>query len=331
MPAKWQRWMPFEIDAFRGSPSVQAMHPAARAGYLYLLADSWQTDDCAISNDAIELADRSGLGDELWAIHGPRILRKFETVEGTNKIRNAALFTRWLEAKAVYDAGQKERDEISEKRREAGKKGADKRWQNGKPIAKDGKNAADTGEQGGTPDTGWQNADLPHPPIANASQTGPSAILESGKPIANDGYTETHTGTETKEELTLLSPLAPPLPKIRPEEFANTWNKRRGELPRVEKFSDPRRKKVQTRMNEGLTLDRFIEAIENCRTKPFLRGVNDSGWTATFDWLIDNAVNVEKAINNPYGLNATGGKANGKPSSTDDRAARINARIAQPG
>jgi hypothetical protein len=292
MPAKWQRWMPFEIDAFRGSPSVQAMHPAARSGYLYLLADSWQTDDCAISNDPIELADRSGLGDELWAIHGPRILRKFEPIEGTDKLRNAALYARWQEAKAVFDAGQKERDEISQKRSEAGKAGASKRWQ--KPP-------------------------LPQPPIANESQNHDPAISGDDKPIANDGYTETGTGTETKElELTLLSPSAPPPLKTKPEEFANTWNMRRGSLPRVDKFTDGRRKKVQTRMAEGLTLDRFIEAIENCRTKPFLLGDNDSGWTATFDWLVENAVNVEKAINNPYGLNRTGGKPNGKPTSSSD-------------
>ena len=49
MPAKWQQWMPFRIDAFKGSPAVQAMHPSARSGYLYLLTYAWQTDDCTIS------------------------------------------------------------------------------------------------------------------------------------------------------------------------------------------------------------------------------------------------------------------------------------------
>lgn len=91
------------------------------------------------------------------------------------------------------------------------------------------------------------------------------------------------------------------LPKIRPEEFGNVWNRRRGTLPKIETFTESRRKKVLTRMRQGLTLERFTEAVENCRVKPFLCGENDRGWTATFDWLVENDKNVEKAINNPYG------------------------------
>ena len=36
------------------------------------------------------------------------------------------------------------------------------------------------------------------------------------------------TNEPSQGELTLLSPLAPPEPKLRPEEFANTWNRLRG-------------------------------------------------------------------------------------------------------
>lgn len=116
-------------------------------------------------------------------------------------------------------------------------------------------------------------------------------------------------GNGIGEELGLspLSPPAPSEPKIRPEDFANAWNQRRGNLPKVDKFTESRRRKVKTRMAEGLSLDRFIEAVENCRVKPFLHGDNDRGWTATFDWLMNNSENVEKAVNNPYGLNRKNG------------------------
>lgn len=116
MPAKWQRWMPFEIDAFKGSPAVQAMPPAARLGYWYLLSDAWQTDDCTIPSDPIDLADRSGLGDELWAIHGPRILRKFSPIENTGRLRNEAEFERWSDAKRIYDARQNAADRTNKQR-----------------------------------------------------------------------------------------------------------------------------------------------------------------------------------------------------------------------
>lgn len=103
MPAKWQQWMPFRIDAFKGSPAVQAMHPSARIGYLYLLSCAWQTDDCTVSADSLDLAENSGLGDELWAIHGPRIIRKFDVVDG-NRLRNETCYEEWLEAKRIFDA-----------------------------------------------------------------------------------------------------------------------------------------------------------------------------------------------------------------------------------
>jgi uncharacterized protein YdaU (DUF1376 family) len=103
MPAKWQQWMPFKIDAFRGSPSVQAMHPCSRAGYLYLLAAAWQSEDCTISADPVELADASGLGDALWAEYGGRILRKFSSA-GNMRLKNIVLQQEWLEAKRVFEA-----------------------------------------------------------------------------------------------------------------------------------------------------------------------------------------------------------------------------------
>ena len=102
MAERWQQWMPFHIDRFRGSPDVQAMHPIAKLGYIMLLASSWQTPDCAIANDPMELSIAAGLDDALWAIHGPRILRKF--VEHNGKLRNEVLFREWSEAKRVFEA-----------------------------------------------------------------------------------------------------------------------------------------------------------------------------------------------------------------------------------
>ena len=80
------------------------MHPAARSGYLYLLAYAWQTDDCSIPSDPVELAEISELGDDLWQTYGPRILRKFTPIEATGKLQNEKLLTEWMEAKKVFDA-----------------------------------------------------------------------------------------------------------------------------------------------------------------------------------------------------------------------------------
>ena len=166
MPAKWQQWMPFKIDAFRSSPAVQAMHPAARAGYLYLLSSAWQSDDCTIPADPLELAEMSGLGDELWQIHGPRIMRKFQPNCKPDRMQNPVLFEEWKTAKKVFDEGQARRDELSKKRSEAGKSGNEIRWYR-------------------------KNAGLRQKVIANGSQADRNGI-------ANDRYTGTGTGTNKK-------------------------------------------------------------------------------------------------------------------------------------
>jgi hypothetical protein len=97
--------MPFKIDAFKGSPAVQAMHPAARIGYLYLLSCAWQTEDCTIPCDHLDLAEMSGLGDDLWVQHSVRILRKFEDV-GNGRLRNPVVYGEWKEAKRIFESRQ---------------------------------------------------------------------------------------------------------------------------------------------------------------------------------------------------------------------------------
>lgn len=117
MAERWQQWMPFHIDQFRGSPDVQAMNPAARCGYIYLLAATWQTEDCSLPDDDLDLAALSGLGDELWPVHAPRIRRKFEIVSG--RLTNAVLRREWLRAKAVFEKRSSGAEATNSKRKQA--------------------------------------------------------------------------------------------------------------------------------------------------------------------------------------------------------------------
>ena len=57
---------------------MRAMEPVARYGYLELLLTQWQSEDCSISADPLDLADASGLGDVLWEKLSARIVRNFE-------------------------------------------------------------------------------------------------------------------------------------------------------------------------------------------------------------------------------------------------------------
>ena len=98
------------------------------------------------------------------------------------------------------------------------------------------------------------------------------------------------------------SPESEPESGPKPVDFFDRWNLLCKSLPKATKFTDKRRQHVKARIKGGMTLEQFEQAVEMCTFKPFLRGDNDRGWTATFDWLTANDENAEKAINNPYGL-----------------------------
>lgn len=91
------------------------MHPAARWGYWCLITRQWQSEDCTITADPLELSEISGLGDELWAAHGSRILRKFERLED-GRLRNPVCFDEWLGAKRVYDKRREAADRTNNER-----------------------------------------------------------------------------------------------------------------------------------------------------------------------------------------------------------------------
>lgn len=86
----------------------------------------------------------------------------------------------------------------------------------------------------------------------------------------------------------------------RAEEFANAWNRHRGSLPKVAEFTESRRKKVQARIRQGITVERFSEAVKLCTSMPFLLGNNPRGWVATFDWLVENDRNLAKVLEGNY-------------------------------
>jgi uncharacterized protein YdaU (DUF1376 family) len=175
MAERWQQWMPFHIDRFRGSPDVRAMHPAAQMGYLYLLASAWQTEDCTVSADDLDLAADSCLGDELWEKYKARILRKFEEVS-EGRLRNQTAYEEWKGARNKFESKiltPEEQEDLRQKRSAAGKAGNEKRWGNRKFATEE-------------------------------SQTIATCDEEPSKPIANDRLTLTgtltSTGTKTKNK-----------------------------------------------------------------------------------------------------------------------------------
>jgi hypothetical protein len=285
MASKWQQWMPLKIDAFRASPAVQAMHPAARAGYIYLLLSAWQTDDCTVSADPLDLAETSGLGDELWALYGARIIRKFDEVEG-GKLRNAVLFVEWQEAREIFEKNHLTPEELHEKRSSAGRKGNEVRWRK----------------------------------IAKSSQMRGNESQNDCKTSPTVTGTETVTSTEEQEQKPLSIPST--APAVKSADAVAIWNSiTQGKLPQAK--STPKRQTViQTRLKEPGWLPDFRAACSFLAETPWYTGANDRGWVATIDFALQagKATELAEKATQPHQQGATSG--NGKQhhrSGTDQR------------
>jgi hypothetical protein len=175
-----------------------------------------------------------------------------------------------------------------------------------------------------------QASNIPAPPRRelglNATFTGDGVNADASRtreardgdatttPLARDEVEgEKEGGTEGGTEGKGLLPIGR-LTSARPEEFANLWNSLRGPLPKVREFTESRRRKIKVRINEGLTLAKFEEAIRRCVSTPFLVGENDRGWQADFDWLIENDTNMTKVMEGKYGNGGNSGNGAGRNS-----------------
>lgn len=125
MPAAWQKWMPIYIQRLKSNPYVIAMHPAAVTGYLWLVMEQWQSEDCTLTNNVKELKIISSLG-MYWADYADEILDRFGSVNG-DRLRNDTCYELWMEAKAKYEEGQLQYEALKEQRSRYGKHGAEVR------------------------------------------------------------------------------------------------------------------------------------------------------------------------------------------------------------
>lgn len=82
--------------------------------------------------------------------------------------------------------------------------------------------------------------------------------------------------------------MTPPAPDLKPEHVVEAWNATAEQigLKTVRKFTPHRQRKLQTRIRQN-TIDEFTEAIDAIARSPFLRGENDRGWRADFDWMLE--------------------------------------------
>lgn len=84
-------------------------------------------------------------------------------------------------------------------------------------------------------------------------------------------------------------------------DLIDMWNKYCGNLPRVSKLTQTRKRKIVQRLKEEPDPKVWEKVFVRCATNGFLNGTeNDRLWSASFDWIIGNDTNYVKVLEGRY-------------------------------
>ena len=143
-----------------------------------------------------------------------------------------------------------------------------------------------------------RNTNLPSKPCFEDKKQ-PEQKVSSEKTQDEERFSaqETPKGEESKEKESKE--------KYPYQDICALWNSICGAyLPKVLKLSEARKQKIKARLKEIGNREAWmptIEAIfEEVAASDFLKGRNDKGWTATFDWLFDSPKNWVKVLEGNY-------------------------------
>lgn len=94
-------------------------------------------------------------------------------------------------------------------------------------------------------------------------------------------------------------------PKKKPEVdcdfIVKLYHDRCPSLPRVLKLTDKRKMKIRVRFEEmKFNYETLQEVFDKCEASFFMRGDNNRGWKADFDWIFTNSQNWVKVLEGKY-------------------------------
>lgn len=120
----------------------------------------------------------------------------------------------------------------------------------------------------------------------------PITLEKENKPAQNDSETVLENVIESKTEKK-----HPPTPY---EKIKDLYNNICVSLPQIKVISESRKKHIQARWKQyNYDLSVFEELFKKTQESNFLRGNNDKGWKADFDWLIKES-NMTKVLEGRY-------------------------------
>lgn len=80
--------------------------------------------------------------------------------------------------------------------------------------------------------------------------------------------------------------------------WVELWNEHCGKLPKVQKVSKERQKKIYSLMKE-FSSEEIVKVIQKAEASEFCNGKNDQGWVLTFDFIL-KAENCLKVLEGKY-------------------------------
>jgi len=95
-------------------------------------------------------------------------------------------------------------------------------------------------------------------------------------------------------------------------EIQNSFNTICTSLSRVQKMTSGRKNKLSKRWEEMPNIEQWKQLFTIAECTPFLKGINEKKWKASFDWLIKNDSNYTRVLEGQYGTQE--GQADQKPN-----------------
>lgn len=147
---------------------------------------------------------------------------------------------------------------------------------------------------------------------ANAPGASSDEAEESPGSVTVTGtVTETGTGEETDPPVPPKGASSAPIPY---EKIMQLYNTICTSLPKIKIIDGQRRKAVAARWRTYQSIEPFVDLFRKAEASTFMRGDNDKGWTADFDWII-RPTNMAKVLEGKY----DNGRMRGGASHGSDR------------
>lgn len=136
------------------------------------------------------------------------------------------------------------------------------------------------------------------------------------QPVSRDSHGTVTDGHATEEDIDKEEDKEIERDKIDYKGIVAAFNSICVSLPSVKALSDARKKAIKARLN-NYSLDDFKTLFEKAEASSFLKGKNNSNWSATFDWLIKDS-NMAKVLDGNYDDKPVTYRQTGKNTKADE-------------